>query len=536
MLLLFTKNQSFIDDDSALTKPVGVNPDKTLTQLPTKLFYCLVLTLLASIAHAGEQFVAANHALIVYEGRWRATASGEPSAVWAGTSVQLTFDGTSVAATLTAGNKSDQFRVIVDQQARGIVRTKPGTNSYLLASDLAPGIHHIKLFKETFYAAEVIFHGFKIMDGKVLPTRHRYGGRVEFFGDSNMSGASLYSEKDGSDTGTYFAYPSMVARMLNAEPSIQARGGATLGGEGPNTVLSFIFSDNWFDSDPLYRSDFLPNVIVINAGANDIYKVDKSRQKAEVKARFKAVIKVLRDVHGGTPHIVLFNAYGWDVNEPANYTAEVIDEVGGNLSVCQFPWMWEKWHGSMVEQAGQARVLAKCIAELNLGLDIVNQGDVFNGFGESGDVANGSFEAQAVAGFHAFGWRYHDDGVSRIRDPDSAFHGEYYIQLEAGELVHQGTDATGDLLPGPANGTEQFKLDLMMRGVGNSVALIGADFEAQPMYNREHQKLTEFHVLPEWRNYEVLIEPPAGSWKSFIILKVDTGTIDIDRVRLLRIR
>ena len=241
-----------------------------------------MLTLLASIAHAGEQFIAANHALIVYEGRWRATTSGEPSAVWAGTSVQLTFDGTSVAATLTAGNKSDQFRVIVDQQAWGIVRTKPGTNSYLLASDLAPGRHHIKLFKETFYAAEVMFHGFTIMDGKVLPTRHRYTGRVEFFGDSNMSGASLYSEKDGGDTGTYFAYPSMVARMLNAEPSIQARGGATLGGEGPNTVLSFIFSDNWFDSDPLYRSHFLPNVIVINAGANDIYRVEKSRQNGGV--------------------------------------------------------------------------------------------------------------------------------------------------------------------------------------------------------------------------------------------------------------
>ena len=108
--------------------------------------------------------------------------------------------------------------------------------------------------------------------------------------------------------------------------------------------------------------------------------------------------------------------------------------------------------------------------------------------------------------------------------------------MEAGELVHQGTDATGDLLPGPANGTEQFKLDLMMRGARNSVALIGADFEAQPMYNRENQKLAEFHVSPEWRNYEVLIEPPAGSWKSFIILKVDTGIIDIDRVRLRRIR
>ena len=495
-----------------------------------------MLTLLAFVAHAGEQFATADHALIVYEGRWRTTTSGETSAVWAGTSVQLTFDGTNVAVTLTAGDKSDQFRVIVDQQARGIVRTKPGTNSYLLASDLTPGVHHIKLFKETFYGSEVVFHGFTLMNGKVRQTRHRYSGRIEFFGDSNMSGASLYSEKDGGDTGTYFAYPSMVSRMLNAQPSIQARGGATLGGEGPNTVLSFIFSDNWFDSDPSYRSGFVPDVVVINAGANDIYRVDKSRQEAEVKARFKAVIKALRDVHGDAPHIILFNAYGWDENEPANYSAEVVDEIGGNLSVCHFPWMWEKWHGSMVEHAGQARVLARCIAALNLGIDIVNQADVFNGFGESGDMANGSFEAKAAAGFNAFGWRYHDDGVTRIRDPDSAFHGEYYIRLDAGELVHQGTDATGDLLPGLAKGTEQFQLELMMRGASNSIALIGADFEAQPMYNRQHQKLTEFRVSPEWQEYEVLIEPPAGSWKSFIILKAGRGTIDIDRVRLVPIR
>ena len=113
----------------------------------------------------------------------------------------------------------------------------------------------------------------------------------------------------------------------------------------------------------------------------------------------------------------VYDAYGWDPNEPANYMREAVREVGGNLSGLLYPWSWEQWHGSMVEHGGQARILADHIASLGLGFSIRQSCDVFDGFGRAFNVANGSFEDIARGGFGAFGWRYFDDGVERIRNP-----------------------------------------------------------------------------------------------------------------------
>ena len=273
--------------------------------------------------------------------------------------------------------------------------------------------------------------------------------RIEYFGDSNMDGSSLYSEQNQGDHGSYYAYPAVVARMLNAEFHDQSVAGATIAEGGDNCVQSFIFSEDYYNQNSSYRSGFDPDVIVINAGANDI-----GAGKTAIKDRYKAVIADLRTVYGSAPHIVLFNAYGWDTEEPAEYTNEVVAEVGGNLSACLFPWMWEQWHGSMIEHAGEARILADHILSLGLGFGQVQDAEVFDAFGHNFDVANGSFEDAGKSGFNAYGWRYYtDEGVNRIYDPSGAADGDYYLQLTAGGTgnagsVRQGTDATGDLAPG----------------------------------------------------------------------------------------
>ena len=72
---------------------------------------------------------------------------------------------------------------------------------------------------------------------------------------------------------------------------------------------------------------FNPDVIVVNAGANDIYSASGGNQKTIIKQRYELVIENLREFYGSSPHIVLMNAYGWDINEPANYSYELLSNL-----------------------------------------------------------------------------------------------------------------------------------------------------------------------------------------------------------------
>ena len=368
--------------------------------------------------------------------------------------------------------------------------------------------------------------GLEVSGDGLLPLPPRSSLRIEFFGDSNMNGSSNYSEKNSGDMGTYYAFPAMVTRMLGAEMHNQSVGGATLYDGGDNSVGSFIFSEDYNNQDPNYRSGFDPHIIVVNAGANDV-----GSGKAVIKRRYKNVVADLRSVYGPDPKIILFNSYGWDVNEPANYSHEVVEELGdANLSVCLFPWLWEQWHGCQWDHSGQAYILLDHITALNSDWQQVNAGDIVDGFGRNWDVANGSFEHAAP--FGGFGWRYRKDGVERIHDPDGAADGDYYIRLDAGEKVHQPTDATGDFLPGATKGGETYFVSAKIRGTVGSTAQIIFDFQGQQIWTRGQATPTTFDVSSEWQTVYASVIAPAGKWTLFTTLKSLSGTVDFDDVRM----
>jgi hypothetical protein len=315
--------------------------------------------------------------------------------------------------------------------------------------------------------------------------------------------------------------------MLGAEMHNQSVGGATLYNGGDNSVGSFIFSEDYYNQDPNYRSGFDPHIIVVNAGANDV-----GSGKSVIKRRYKNVVADLRTVYGPDPKIILFNSYGWDGNEPANYSHEVVTELGDpNLSVCLFPWLWEQWHGCQWDHSGEAYILLDHITSLNPDWQQVNPGDIIDGFGRNWDVANGSFEHAAP--FGGFGWRYRKDGVERIHDPGGAADGEYYIRLDAGEKVHQPTDATGDFLPGATKGGETYYVTAKIRGVSEGArAQIFFDFQGQQIWTRGKEHPTTFDLSTEWHMYQASIVAPAGHWTLFTTLKSLSGTVDFDDVKM----
>lgn len=482
-----------------------------------------------------------------YNGRWNFDNPQAPWVGWQGSSIEVKFIGTSIDVDLDVGSTNDFYRVIVDGVPNdGILNLPAGRNTYTLASGLAAGVPHtVSLYKETYYTIwgtgkgrTTQFYGFEIPGGSLQSLPPRPALRIEFFGDSNMDGTSLYSEKDqqGNDplspeSGTYYAFPAMASRMLGAEYHIAAVGGAIIAGATDNAVASFIYSQNYYDQNYSYRSGFNPHVVVINAGANDIYSVKGKDPKQKIKDRYKQVIGDIRNVYGNQVHIVLHNAYGFDVNEPSGYTQEVVDEVGGNLSALHYPWMWEQWHGSMIEHAGQARLLAQHIASLGIGFTIQQDAEIFDGFGRNFNVANGSFEGVGTTGFKAFGWRYVDDGVERVCGA-GASDGNCFIRLEQGEKVHQGTDATGDFAANATSGNQRYTVKAMIRSSNGGTAVIGADFEGQALYNRSAMTKRSFAVDGQWREYTATFTAPNGTWKTYITLQSDNGVVEFDNVRM----
>ena len=165
-----------------------------------------------------------------------------------------------------AGSSNEQYRIIIDGVPNANTTTFSWKKStYTLASGLSDGDHTIEVMKETFNNNNTTFYGFEITGSSpaILPLPPKPSMRIEFFGDSNMDGTSLYSEQDSPDHGSYYAYPAVVSRMLNAEHNDQSVGGATIDGNGVNDVRTFIKSADYYNENN-WMPNFNPDVIVIN--------------------------------------------------------------------------------------------------------------------------------------------------------------------------------------------------------------------------------------------------------------------------------
>jgi lysophospholipase L1-like esterase len=501
---------------------------------------CLLTTLVVISACGGGgagdngRVIDADHPQLRYTGRWNFDNPEEPWVGWQGSSVSIAFRGSGISATVEIVEEGETVRVVVDGVPEEPARFVPaGEQTIIITAELDPDeVHVVTLMKEEYATSKLILHGFELADGTIADLPPRPGLRIAFFGDSNMEGYSLYNEKNEGGNGTWFAYPATVARMLGAEMTLQAVGSATLDGPTANDVVSFVRSEAYDREDPDYHDGFEPQVIVVNAGANDISRVTPEARKATTKQHYRNAINALRDAYGDEPHIVLWNAYGWDPDEPALYNQEIVEELGGNLSKADFAWCWEQWHGDMVDHSGQAGRLAEYIASLDLGFSVQRGLDVVDGYGEGYDVANGSFEGAARDGYGGFGWRYYTDGVERIAVDDAA-DGDYVIRLATDERVHQCIDVTHGEMPEPTANAQQFRITASIRSrSGSGTAVLGADHTAQNLYERAHLEETEFSVDQQWRDYTTTVTAPDGTWQTYIILRAAAGELEFDHIRV----
>jgi len=472
---------------------------------------------------AGATTIAPSDPNILYTGRWDQSNASQPWAQAQGSSIIVVFDGTSIGVTMTTG--SEYFRVIIDGDAASSSKVLiPSGSLTSLASGLADTLHQLELVKETDQGRSTLLN-IELDAGKSLaPPPPRPTRRIVFYGDSNLAGYSLDSERNQSGwnlVGAYYGLAGITARMFGAEYHNLSKSGATI--QSLNTSYDRI---DWNANNPSWDfSLFSADVVVVNIGANDYWQAKNLN-----KTRYHNLLDDLRADHPAA-HVMLFNGFGWEGTEPANYIDEVIAErADPNMSWEIFPWVFEQYHGSQTDHAGMAQVLAAHLSTV-MGW-VPGSTDVMSGYGLNGDVANGGFEERAP--FGGWGWRYFNDaGVSRVHDVGGAFRGEYYLRLSNGASSHQTN---------PAGNGERVPLSVWMRattaGDEADITISFRDQDGGGEFNAPLQTLTVTKVLTtSWKLYTMTVtapvNPPTPVYSVRVELCAGSGdTVHIDAVEV----
>jgi hypothetical protein len=198
----------------------------------------------------------ADNPCIQYFGRWDRSNPKQPVGNWGPLAVTASFTGTSctlnlideqLTATSIPGT-GNYYQVSIDGGPFTVVPSS-SMMTYPVASGLAAGTHTIALVRRTESKfGKTTFLGFTLDSGATLalppaPPAHK----VELFGDSISAG--LANEDSGPWDNTtengYMAFGPQVARLLEAEWRVEARGGGA-------------FYDTWLPMVPFFDKTFGP--------------------------------------------------------------------------------------------------------------------------------------------------------------------------------------------------------------------------------------------------------------------------------------
>ena len=462
--------------------------------------------------------VAPDHPDLRYTGRWDMTNSALPSVGWQGAQIAFAFQGTSVTAGLRTTSSIDYLLVIID----GIVqperlRFSGDAAPVVIADGLANARHHIQIIKETAQGGDMQFAGLTIVGTIVAEDAPASRRHIVFYGDSNLAGESLLHEENNGDItfmGCHTAYAGITARMCAASYENISYGGATI-----SSIHSIFNQMSQQNPAPWDVQRTLADAVVIDLGSNDI---DKGEQA--VRAAYHAFLDDIRKTYPHA-HIVLYNSYGWSFAEPANYSAAVVAERNDpRMSTATFPWFFEQWHGCEYDHAGMATILAQHLAK-TLGWDS-QPADVMNGYGQNGNVANGSFAESAP--FGGFGWRYGiKPGVTRITD-DVGFDGNHFVRLAAGTRIHQ---------PNPATNESTITVTVAARSADGGSLVTTVDFRNQEMYSAPLSEVSQTQLLTaDWQSFTITVQAPAQTatpvFHTRLTFGANHGTVDVDAVHM----
>lgn len=291
----------------------------------------------------GKKFIPADSGCFQYMGRIDFDDPARPVLVWVASTVDVIFTGTSVAAVLKNIDLQEHayFGAFVDGVQQSF-EMKHGREDelYVLAENLEPGEHTLRLMKRLAAAHYVEFAGIVVdEDAQVRNPNHQYDLKLEVYGDSVSAGevteALFYEGKQDPPhhsqyDNCHFSYAMSLARKLNAELHDTAQGG-----------IALFDGTGWFCSDQLtgmlscydkleyspYQprkdwdfSKWQPDVVIIAIGQNDANPEPERIKTPEYRRKWKdayiGFLNDLRSKYPGTKFVlmltVLRHDHTWD--------------------------------------------------------------------------------------------------------------------------------------------------------------------------------------------------------------------------------
>ena len=239
-----------------------------------------------------------------YIGRFDFDNADGPAFDWSGSAVEFSFVGTGLAIQLADGRNS--YNVAIDDR-REVLKTTIDSGVYVLAEELDPGEHTVRISKRTeAYVGAAVFKGTDIT-GDLLEKRSTADRRIEFIGDSITAGYG--NEGDSPDCwftpdteNADLSYAVVTADALDADYSLIALSGLGVvrnlrddTAVSEQTAVDFIdrtLGLNPFIIWPPERNT--PDAVVINLGTND-YSSAPIPADEEFVAAYVELLQSIRD-------------------------------------------------------------------------------------------------------------------------------------------------------------------------------------------------------------------------------------------------
>lgn len=233
-----------------------------------------------SNASSAAAFTETNSRLI---GRFDRSTSGQAKFTWPGSAIEFRFEGTKAAINI-ASQMQVRFVVSVDGAANNNLWVESGSHTYSLASNLASGIHTLRLTRVNESTAGVTsFVSDPQVDGKLLTPPPVPQKRLLVIGDSITAGygvegvnANCHYTLDTSNQ--QLTYAALAANALGADLHAIAWSGIgawrSYGEKTPAnpTILTRYTRTLADDATSLWNpAQYTPNAILINIGTNDYW-------------------------------------------------------------------------------------------------------------------------------------------------------------------------------------------------------------------------------------------------------------------------
>lgn len=167
---------------------------------------------------------------IHWVGRIDDSTPGEWRYQWPNNGFVVRFDGTGLLVTMD--DRARYHTVVVDGVVTQRMPTSQGEQQYVVAENLAPGVHVVEVYRQTEgYAGPTRVTSIDI-EGELLapPPVSR---RIEIAGDSGAAGYGNLGRPCGDSnesTNAYESYGAIAAREVGGEASIVAMSGASISG------------------------------------------------------------------------------------------------------------------------------------------------------------------------------------------------------------------------------------------------------------------------------------------------------------------